>query len=124
MTEPKILLLEDAPQVARIISDKLRREGFSVVWKRNLQEAKEHLRTQPADLILLAATSAGREPGDFSDAIKSLAPSNAPRVILLLENEQSQEVERAKALGFWDCILKPFKPTQLAKKVRQALQQE
>jgi two-component system KDP operon response regulator KdpE len=48
-----ILVVDDEPQIRRVLRTTLSAQGYSVVEARDGQEALEQLRTQRPDLILL-----------------------------------------------------------------------
>lgn len=115
-----ILLVDDAPQVAGIIVSKLGREGFEVIWKRDGESALEFLKDRRPDLVMLATYLEKRNAWEVLRTLRARQPELP--VLMILEQEEAGETARAKALGCADCIVKPFKPTALARTVREALE--
>ena len=114
-----ILLIEDAPQVAGILVSKLTREGHQVVWTRKRAQALEALSAGAFDLILLSTTLLPeRNAWELLSELKSGGPAGAP-VLMLLEAEEQPLSEKALSMGAAGVIQKPFKPTQVAKQVRE-----
>ena len=114
-----ILLIEDSPQIAVIIVSKLRREGFEVVWKRDGDAAFQFLESQRPGLILLSTFLDRKNAWDILQEIRVSRP-DIP-TILLLEHEEAEEADRAKAMGCVHCVIKPFKPSVLARVVKGIL---
>jgi len=114
-----ILLIDDAPQVAGIIISKLGREGFEVIWKRDRDSAFQALQERTPQLIFLSTYLEKRNAWEIADELRRTHP-NIP-MVMLLEQEESEHETRARALGCADCIIKPFKPTALARTIRDVL---
>ncbi len=114
----RILLIEDAPQVAGILVAKLAREGHEVAWKRNRAEALAALE-QPFDLILLSTDLDARNAWEVLSELK--AGTRTP-IVMLLETEEASLDPEALRQGACGVILKPFKPTVVARKVREWLE--
>ena len=53
MAKPIILLAEDEPHIARLVTFKLEREGYDVRWEKDGGEALESLKDFIPNLILL-----------------------------------------------------------------------
>ena len=114
-----ILLIEDSPQIAVIIVSKLRREGFEVVWKRDGDSAFQFLESQRPGLILLSTFLDRKNAWDILQELRASRP-DVP-TILLLEHEEAPEADRAMAMGCVHCVIKPFKPSVLARIVKGIL---
>ena len=109
----KILLVEDAPQVAGILISKLEREGHSVKWVRNRIEALNTLTESAFDLIKLSTYLLPLR--DAWILLGELKDQPTP-VVFLLETEEIHLKERALSSGAGSVIQKPFKPTAPASK--------
>ena len=115
----RILLIEDAPQVANILVSKLTREGHAVTWRRNRDQALEAVGGEPFDLTLLS-TDLLPERNAWQLLPELLAASSAP-IVMLLQTEEAALKPQALAQGARDVIIKPFKPTVVAKQVKDLL---
>lgn len=114
----KILLIEDAPQVANILVSKLSREGHEVSWRRTREQALGALGAS-FDLILLS-TDLPPEHNSWKILPELKALSAAP-VVMLLQAEEAALKTSALAQGASDVIIKPFKPTVVAKRLKELL---
>ena len=114
----RILLIEDAPQVAGILVSKLGREGHKVAWVRGRTAALEALSTGSFDLIVLSTyLLPERNAWELLDELRGKV--GAP-IFMLLEAEEAGLEARAREHGAAGIILKPFKPTQVAKSARES----
>lgn len=114
----KILLVEDAPQVAGILVSKLSREGHEVFWKRDRVQALAAL-SDPWDLILLSTDLPGRNAWELLPEMK--AATSSP-VVILLETDEAHLESASLGRGARAVILKPFKPTIVARRLREILE--
>lgn len=101
----RVLLLEDEPNIARIIEFKLRREGHSVTWYEEVPPAG----VDGADVIVAEAALAG---------VDRLLRGPRP-LIVLFEHGDVATRARAEAAGAAAAVEKPFKPTVLARTVAE-----
>jgi len=116
MNNAAILLADDAPQVAGILLAKLTREGHRVRWVRSSEAARLALAQAPCDLVLLSTSLA--PPGAAWVLLAELRGAGR-RVGMLLEAEEAPERERALGQGACLVILKPFKPTVVARQLAE-----
>ncbi len=105
----RVLIVGDEPSVARIIQFKLEREGHRTRW---IQEAAGRL-VPDADLVVLDSSP----EIDLAEAVSWL--SRWTRVLVLTELHDGAAGPLALAHGAAAVLGKPFRPTQLARLVRQ-----
>jgi DNA-binding response OmpR family regulator len=106
-----VLLFEGEPNIARIIVFKLEREGHVVRQEERL--APEAAVEFAPDLVLLDADL----EGDALDAVVRLRESCA--VVVLTDGRDERTRSRSLELGAAAAVPKPFKPTVLARLVRE-----
>ncbi len=112
----RIVIIEDAPQVANILLSKLGREGHRPLWKRDWKEGLEEARR--ADLILLS-TDLPRK--DFWEGLAALKAASTAPILAVLETDEAGSEAKARELGAAGAIVKPFKPTVVARRVADLL---
>ncbi len=112
-----LLIAEDEPMIARILSDKLTREGYLVAWARSIAEMENELASRAFDLVLVDVTL----ESDGIDYAASM--SNTPRFgwMALTESRYPQDEQRALDAGAVGVVVKPFKPTLVAAKIAATL---
>jgi len=115
-----IVLAEDEPMIGRILDFKLGMEGHRVTWVRTAEEAERLCRAGGVDLLLcdISLEEDGRDV-----CRRLLASGKAPRAgVVLMPEQRNPDGERlAMEAGAVDVVIKPFKPTVVAAKIRQLL---
>ena len=115
-----IVLAEDEPMIGRILEFKLDREGHRVTWVRTAAEAERICREEPVDLLLLDISL--EEDGRVL-CRRLTGSSHQPRAgVVLMPELRSPDGERlALEAGARAVVIKPFKPTIVAAKIRELL---
>ena len=106
-----LLLVEDEPSIAGIVSFKLEREGHVLHWVDEAGGAEERAATLGPDLLLFDL-----ESGDEGQLGNLCARW---RVLALIGSDDTTGPDRALRAGAISTIRKPFKPTVLARIVHE-----
>ena len=118
MNSAKILVVDDAPQVRRVMRASLTAQGYTVYEARNGEEALESLRATPPDLILLDVNMPGM---DGLTACREVRRTSAiPIIMLTVRNAERAKVAALDA-GADDYVVKPFGMPELLARIRAAL---
>jgi DNA-binding response OmpR family regulator len=118
----RILIVDDEPYILRILSFKLRREGYSTFEARSAEEAEQKIAAQPIDLMVLDVGLATNTDG-FELAAK-LRQQEATRdlpIIILTARGYSADVLRGRQVGAAGYITKPFSSDELVDRIRAIL---
>lgn len=116
---PRVMTVDDSRSVRTIISKQLLALKCEVEEAEDGKQALEKLQEVVVDLILLDVTMPEMDgPTMLTNLRKS---GNRTPVIMLTSESKRSIVSEAIKLGIDDYILKPFKPEELAEKVRKAL---
>jgi DNA-binding response OmpR family regulator len=120
MTEPKstILLVDDDPEIRRLVADLLRREGFETVLAESASQLDDVLSRVRPDLLILDLMLPGED--GLSICRRLRADSTLP---ILMLTAKSDEIDRVVGLemGADDYLVKPFGPRELLARVRALL---
>ncbi len=113
-----IVVVEDEPGLARLVSDYLEQAGFSVVVAATGGEALVQVRrVQPALVVL----DLGLPDIDGLDVTRELRRiGDVPIVMLTARGEETDRVVGLE-LGADDYVVKPFSPKELVARVRAVL---
>ncbi|GAB5388458.1 MAG: sigma-54 dependent transcriptional regulator [Alphaproteobacteria bacterium] len=114
MTEKtRILLVEDAPALARVYAAYIERAGHECLQAETLAEARSLLAQMPVDCVLLDLQL---PDGSGMDLLAELTPDQ-PRlpVIMVTAHGSINNAVDAMRHGAWDFIVKPFTADKLAK---------
>ncbi len=115
-----IVLAEDEPMIGRILEFKLGTEGHRVTWVRSAEAAERLCRSGRVDLLLCDVTL---EEDGRDLCRRLLADGVEPQagVVLMPEQRDPRGEELALAAGARAVVIKPFKPTAVAAKLRDLL---
>jgi two-component system KDP operon response regulator KdpE len=118
VTNARILVVDDEPQIRRVMRTTLVARGYMVSTARNGEEALEKVREERFDLVLLDINMPGIGGMEACRIIRSR--SDIPIVILSIRNAEKEKVEALDA-GADDYVTKPFSMPELLARVRAAL---
>lgn len=113
-----ILLVEDDPEIARILLDHLRREGYAVTWASSGLESWEDFRNGEYQLVLLDLMLPEMDGFTVCKHVRLI--SDVP---VLIMSARTQEESKLKGLGLGadDYITKPFSLAELTARVEAHL---
>ena len=118
MTGPRVLVVDDEPQIQRFLKPSLGAAGFEVIAAATGAEALKAAATQAPDVILL---DLGLPDMDGKDVIAELRTwSKVPIVVLSARDRESEKIA-ALDLGADDYVNKPFGIGELMARLRTAL---
>ena len=117
----KIVLAEDEPQIARLTKFKLEKEGYEVIWEDNGSSAIESVKTNKPDLILLDVMMPVMDGYQVLKKLKEDEELKNIPVIMLTAKGQERDVLKGFDLGSDDYIIKPFRPAELASRIKKIL---
>jgi DNA-binding response OmpR family regulator len=115
MEMKKILVVDDEPQIVRVVQGYLERAGFQVIRAANGEEALSLFRRERPDFVILDLNLPGMDGLDVARAIRR--ESNVP---ILMLTARVEEVDRITGLelGADDYVTKPFSPREIVARVR------
>ncbi|HZT30347.1 MAG TPA: response regulator transcription factor [Bryobacteraceae bacterium] len=114
----KILVVDDEPQIRRMMRATLTGSGYQVDEARTGEEALEKFRAYLPDLVLLDLNMPGI--GGLEACRTLRASSDVPIIILTVRNSEKDKVEALDA-GADDYVSKPFGMQELLARIRAAL---
>ena len=104
----KILIAEDEKPIAGALENKLTHEGYEAKVVGNGQEALDELKANQYDLLLLDLMMPVMDGYVVLEEIKK---QNIPVSVMVLSNlGQEEEIQKAKALGAKDFLVKANTP--------------
>ncbi|GLQ54599.1 response regulator [Devosia nitrariae] len=118
MMKPRILVVDDEPQIQRFLKPALIAVDYDVLQATTVAEAKRAIATQVPDVVVL---DLGLPDGDGRDVIAAVRPfSSVPIIVLSARDRESEKIE-ALDLGADDYVEKPFGIGELLARIRTAL---
>jgi two-component system KDP operon response regulator KdpE len=118
MSNATILVVDDDPQIRRVMRMTLVSHGYMVSDARSGEEALEAVRDEKCDLVLLDINMPGM--GGLETCRLIRASSEMPIIVLTVRNTERDKVEALDA-GADDYVTKPFGTPELLARIRAAL---
>jgi two-component system KDP operon response regulator KdpE len=118
MSASAILIVDDEPQIRRVMLTTLTSHGYSVIEAASGEEALEKIRTERPDLILLDVNLPRISGLETCAQIRT--SSDVPIIMLTIRNSERDKVEALDA-GADDYVVKPFGVQELMARIRAAL---
>jgi two-component system KDP operon response regulator KdpE len=118
MKDATILVVDDEPQIRRVLRTTLTAEGYTIAEARDGTEAFEKVRDIKPDLILLDMNMPGLDGLQVCREIRSA--SDVPIIMLTVRSAEKDKV-RALDAGADDYVVKPFGIQELLARVRALL---
>jgi len=113
-----ILVVDDEPQIVKLVRDYLEHGGFKVVAATDGPAALRTAATQHPDLVVLDLGLPGL---DGLDVTRSLRRNGAVPIIMLTARADESDKLVGLELGADDYLTKPFSPKELVARVRAVL---
>lgn len=118
MSLGRILVVDDDPQIRRVMRTTLTGEGYEVEDARSGEEALEKLRASRYDLMLLDMNMPGM--GGLETCRQIRTTSDMSVIMLTVRNTEPDKVQALDA-GADDFVTKPFSTPELLARIRAAL---
>jgi two-component system, OmpR family, KDP operon response regulator KdpE len=118
MNAASILVVDDEPQIRRVMRTTLSSHGYVITEARTGEEAVEAVRKEKPDLILLDVNMPGIGGIEAAREIREM--SAAPIIMLTVRNAERDKVLALDA-GADDYVVKPFGIEELLARIRAAL---
>jgi two-component system, OmpR family, KDP operon response regulator KdpE len=118
MSTGRVLVVDDEPQIRRVMRSALTKQGYIVADARSGEEALEKLRHERYDLIILDRNMPGM--GGLA-ACRSIRATSDVGIIMLTVRKAEQDKIEALDAGADDYITKPFSMPEVLARVRANL---
>jgi diguanylate cyclase (GGDEF)-like protein len=121
MAKPKILLVDDDPDILDVLEITLSEEKYEILKARDGKEAMRIIKSKPLDLVLLDYNIPkvnGRQV--CLEVKKDILLRHLPIIMITGKGEISDKVGGIDA-GADDYIVKPFEPKELLARIRMVL---
>ncbi|MBQ8654134.1 MAG: response regulator transcription factor [Clostridia bacterium] len=115
---PYILLVDDDPNISRLVQLYLEKEGFEVRTADRGDDAMNVFRKMPPDLMLLDVMLPGL---DGWQVLKAVRKSSSIPIIMLTAKDETFDKVLGLELGADDYVTKPFDSKELVARVKAVL---
>ena len=118
----KILLIEDEEIMIDLLQKKLAAEGYEVLVAKNGEEGLELMKESFPDLVLLDIIMPKKDGFEVMEEKKKNKDIKKIPLIIISNSGQAIELDRAKALGAKDWLIKTeFDPKEVLEKVKKQI---
>ena len=121
MSETRILVVDDEPDITALVAYHLARAGFRVKTAGTGSEALEAIATEPPDLVVLDLMLPGRSGLEVLAELRRAEATRDVGVILLTARREETDRIKGLAEGADDYLTKPFSPDELVLRVKAVL---
>jgi two-component system phosphate regulon response regulator PhoB len=114
----RVLIVDDDPDIQRLVSYNLSQAGFQVTTASSGRTALESVQKQPPDLIILDVMMSDIDGMEVCRTLRQRETSR--RIPIIMLTARGEEVDRVVGfeLGADDYVMKPFSPRELVLRVR------
>src|SRR6185295_15482436 len=118
MSQGRILVVDDDPQIRRVMRTTLVVQGYEVADARSGEDAVEKFRDEKFDLILLDMNMSGM---DGIATCREIRSSSDVAIVMLTVRDTEKDKVTALDAGADDYVTKPFSMSELLARVRAAM---
>lgn len=118
MNEPEILVIDDEPQICKLLEITLSAEGYKVHKTHTAKDGLTTLAMHPADMVLL---DIGLPDMSGHEVLREIRQWYDKPVIVLSVQSGEEDIVRALDNGADDYLVKPFRSGELLARIRTAL---
>jgi DNA-binding response OmpR family regulator len=120
-----ILIIEDEKPLSHALQMKLLNEGYAVIIAEDGQEALDLIRAQKFDLLLLDIIMPRMDGFTLLEMLKKAGKFNTLPVLVLSNLGQEEDIQKARALGVTDYLVKANSPiSSIIAKINHLLQRQ
>jgi DNA-binding response OmpR family regulator len=114
----RVLIVDDDPDIQRLVSYNLSRAGFQITTASTGRTALEAVQEQPPDLIILDLMLPDVDGMEVCRTLRQR--ENSRRIPIIMLTARGEEIDRVVGfeLGADDYVMKPFSPRELVLRVK------
>jgi len=121
MSNKKIVIIEDEPDILEVLSYNLKREGFEVFTAVNGTLGLSLVNKENPDLLLLDLMLPGMDGIEICSNVKSNPANQNTLIIMVTAKGEESDIVLGLGVGADDYITKPFSPKELVARVKAVL---
>ena len=118
---PKIMVVDDEPDLVRLVQFRLEREGWEVITATDGLSALGKAMDEHPDLIFLDVMMPGMDGFEVLEQIRSRRGIHKTPVVMLTAKGTTTDLEKARSLYVQHYVIKPFDPDKLVATAKKVL---
>lgn len=119
MSAPRILVVDDEPDIRHLIVVSLRRAGYAIEEAEDGETAVARAMADPPDLLIVDVMMPGMSGHDVARELAGDPRTAAIPILMLSAKGQARDVDEGLASGAHAYVVKPFSPRELAMRVAE-----
>ena len=116
--DKKILIVDDEPDILKVVTFRVKKLEYEVVTATNGQEALDLIQKEEPDLILLDIELPVMNGYEVCQRVKTNEKLKHIPIIFLTASSASKIAEKVKEFNADDYLIKPFDSKELLKKIK------
>ena len=121
MKQPKVLIVEDEPDIADILKMNLNADGFDVTTLAEGSGVLDHVKQHPPQIILLDVMIPGKDGFEVCKELKGDAETKHIPIIFITAKTLEHNVISGLEIGADDYITKPFSISVVISRIKAVL---
>lgn len=117
----KIMVVDDEPDLSKLVAHHLQREGFEAICVSNGTDALREIARQPVALVILDIMMPGEDGLQVCKRLRGRTETASLPIILLTAKDEESDKVIGLELGADDYVTKPFSPKELMARVKALL---
>jgi CheY-like chemotaxis protein/HPt (histidine-containing phosphotransfer) domain-containing protein len=118
---PRVLIADDDPDLVALVLETLGQSGMDCEIARSGQQALETASRHPPDAIVLDVNMFDLDGFEVLKKLRHNLATKAIPVVLLTARNQESDIARGFGSGADDYVVKPFQPSDLARRVEKII---
>jgi DNA-binding response OmpR family regulator len=123
MSKYKIMVIDDEPDIVKLVKISLEMANFEVIEAFSGKEALEKVQKIVPDLFLLDIMMPEMNGYEVCQVLKTQDRTRHVPVVMLTAKGQKGDAEQGLKVGANDYIIKPFDPYELGEQIHEMLQE-
>ncbi len=117
----RVVVVEDEPDIRRLIEIKLKAAGYTVTVAADGEEGVEKALAERPDILLCDVMMPKKDGYAVVTEVRQALGADAPIIIMLTAKGQEADVVTGLSSGADDYIIKPFAPRELVARINVAV---
>jgi DNA-binding response OmpR family regulator len=117
----RVLIVEDDPDIAELVSRYLEKAGFATQWVASGRDALQQIVVRPPDLVVLDLMLPQVDGLEICRQLRASDRTAAVPIIMVTARVEESERIVGLEIGADDYLAKPFSPSELVARVRALL---